>query len=259
MKRYLIQTLLLSLLLPGLLSLQSCKQEGCTDPTAVNYDPDAKEGGVCVMPELMLHFHPMLGSQDFALNQVYTINDVAVEFSAFQFYVSSIELGNNAGADAPDRYLLVKAGQMMYEVGEITAGTKSSLRFDIGIDSVTNHLDPSTYEASHPLAFQSPSMHWSWDSGYIFFRADGRVDTDGDGTPDADLEIHIGRDNFLTPVALTLDDAVDSEAHMITLMMDVAKAFTGVDLANDYVTHTGDNPALAAKVAGNLPSLFMVQ
>lgn len=259
MKRSLFHAFLLSLLLPGLFSLQSCKQEGCTDPDAVNYDADAKEGGVCVMPELMIHFHPMIGSQDYAANTTYTINGVAVQFTAIQFYVSGIELGDASDFDAPDTYLLVKAGQMMYDVGEITAGTKPSLRFNVGIDSVTNHLDPSTYEATNPLAFQSPSMHWSWDSGYIFFRIDGKVDTDADGTPDTDMQIHIGKDSFLTPVALTLDDEVDSESHMINIMMDFSKAFTGVDPATEYLTHTGDNPALAAKVAANIPSIFMAE
>ncbi|RMG58901.1 MAG: hypothetical protein D6722_22990, partial [Bacteroidetes bacterium] len=177
MKRTLLQLTFLSLLLPGLFSLQSCKQEGCTNPDAVNYDADAKDGGICILPELTMHFHPMMGSSDFALNQVYTINGVAVEFSTIQFYVSGLELGDASDFDAPDVYLLVKAGQMMYELGEITAGAKPSLRFNVGIDSVTNHLDPSTYDASNPLAFQSPSMHWSWDSGYIFFRIDGKVDT----------------------------------------------------------------------------------
>ena len=106
------------------------------------------------------------------------------------------------------------------------------------------------------LAPQSPSMHWSWDAGYIFFRIDGMVDTDGDGTPDAGMEFHLGKDKYLTPLMIMAHSDADEANEMIDIELDVAKLFEGIDLSVDYVTHTGDFPALADQFAGNISGAF---
>ncbi|GAB4409297.1 MAG: hypothetical protein OHK0039_12870 [Bacteroidia bacterium] len=257
--RQLPTTLLLALSLPLLFGLNGCKKEGCTDPDAINYDEKAVEGGICTYPQLSLHFHPMLGTTDFSLGTVYTINGVKVRIDAFQFYVSGIEIGDDTKMLELDKYLVVKAGTMMYEIGEITAGHKHELTFDVGVDSVTNHLDPTTYAAGNPLALQSPSMHWSWNSGYIFLRVDGLVDTDGDGTPETEMNLHLGTDKFRTPIALDLHSDADVEDYTVEIEVDVLKLFTGINPATEYLTHTMDNMALANKLAANLPTLFSVE
>ncbi|MEZ4825922.1 MAG: MbnP family protein [Bacteroidia bacterium] len=238
-----------------------CKEEGCTDPLAANYNPDAKESdGNCVFPMLTLHFHSMVGDEAFAYNTTYTVNGVAMSFSTAQFYVSGVRVGGDGVFDTnEDKYLLVKADQSVYEVGEITTGHKHMLMFNVGVDSAANHADPTTYESTHPLAPQSPNMHWSWNSGYIFVRVEGLVDTDGNGTPDAEFLFHIGTDAKRTPIALTAHKEVAAVDETIHMEVDFAKLFTGIDLKTDRTTHTGDNPTLAAKFVANLPDIFSVE
>lgn len=241
--------------------LNGCKTEGCTDPTALNYDPEATESSDdCSFPNLMLHFHPVVGGEDLSFDNTYTIGGVAVKFTVAQFYVSAVAVGSADGVDEnPDTYLLVKAGTMNYSVGEVTAGAKESLRFSVGIDSVTNHADPTLYDADNPLALQSPSMHWSWDNGYQFVKIEGMVDTDGDGTPDAGMEFHLGKDSNLRTIDLDISQSADAEMFMVNVEYDLANLFNGIDLSTDYVSHTGDFPELAAKVIGNVPGTFSIQ
>lgn len=241
--------------------VSGCKSEGCTDPTAINYDPEATESSDdCSYPNLMLHFHPVVGADDLSFDNTYTIGGVAVKFSVVQFYVSAAAVSSEAGFDEnEDTYLLVKAGQMNYSVGEITAGAKETLRFSVGIDSVTNHADPTLYDADHPLALQSPSMHWSWDNGYQFIKIEGMVDTDADGTPDAEMEFHIGKDSNLRTISLDISQSADMEMFMVNVEYDLAALFAGIDLSTDFITHTGDFPDLATKVIANVPTTFSIQ
>ncbi|MEO1447958.1 MAG: MbnP family protein [Bacteroidota bacterium] len=242
------------------LILNGCKTTGCTDPTAIDYDPDATESGDCVYPNLMLHFHPLVGGEDLNFDNTFTIGGVAVKFSVVQFYVSAAAVSGNGVADEnEDTYLLVKAGTMNYPVGQITAGSKESVRFSVGLDSTTNHADPTLYESDNPLALQSPSMHWSWDKGYQFIKIEGMVDTDNDGTPDAAMEFHIGKDSNLRTISLDISQSADMEMFMVNIDYDLAKLFDGIDLSTEYITHTGDFPALATKVIENVPGTFSIQ
>ncbi|MEL6844831.1 MAG: MbnP family protein [Bacteroidota bacterium] len=170
--------------------LPSCKQVGCIDPAALNYDPEATEASDdCSYPILTLNMSPVIDGQAFTLGEKYTINGTTVRFDLFQYYVSKVGVGSMPDLEMPDTYLLIKVGETNYELGQVTIGHKHMLAFNIGVDSATNHADPTQYEASNVLAPQNPSMHWNWDAGYQFIKIEGQVDTDGDGTPDGLLNI----------------------------------------------------------------------
>ncbi|MEL6676794.1 MAG: MbnP family protein [Bacteroidota bacterium] len=247
----------ISLLLAITVAISGCKQEGCTDINAVNYDPEAVEdNGNCAYPNISLNLASVINGSPVSYGEVYDINGVKVSFSGLQFYASGVGLGSMGEFTDFSPYLLVKADQEVYELGEGIAGHQHMLRFHVGIDSVTNHADPSAYAGDDPLAFQSPSMHWSWNNGYIFLRVDGLVDLDGDQTPETTMEFHIGKDVNLTPVMLEVNKEVQTEEEAISLEIDWAKLFTGMDLTQEYVTHTGDNLPLAAKTVANISSMF---
>lgn len=241
------------------LFLNSCKQTGCTDPTAVNYDPEATESSNdCTFPFLTFDISPTVNGEALKLGNVYTINGKRVEINIAQFYISSIKVGTNGNFDESDTYLLVKGDQNLYEIGKITAGNKQALTFDVGVDQEANHADPTTYPAEHPLAFQVPSMHWSWDNGYQFIKMEGKVDLDGNDAPETPFEYHIGKDSNLQSIALEINQDMNAENVQINLKVDFAKFFDGVDLSNELVTHTGDGPILAEKIALNAQKAFSV-
>lgn len=194
--------------------------------------------------KVTLHFHPSVGTEDFAFNQTYTINDtLEVQFTLAQFYTHGFNLLNEGGEvieSFPDKYFLVKAGQMMYDLGDVPTGKAQTLQFNIGVDSITNGQTTEAFTSrpeGDPLAQQSPSMHWNWNSGYIFAKFEGLYDSNGDNVPDAPFTYHIGRNSMLRQsTVMPMQDLTNAEEE-IMIHMDFASLFNGIDLVANPVVH----------------------
>jgi len=260
--RLFLATITLSL---GLFSV-SCQKEGCTDQTATNYDSDAKkDDGSCDYADsegtLMFHIHSKVGSEDFAYETTYTDeNGRSYEFTRVQFYLSEIH-AHNATGEVPtgNEVIIVDPAVEMYNLGEIAPGSYTSYGFGIGVDEANNHEDPATFKSGSPLAPQSPSMNWSWASGYKFVVLEGNVDTNevADGVLDAGFVFHVGTDDLYRSVSVSENfEVLDDQTTEIHMTIDISKFFEGVDLRTENSTHTMNNVPLAEKVANNGPSLF---
>lgn len=248
-----------------LLIVSSCsKKEGCTAPTATNYDPDAEKNVGCLYEEtyaVEMHVHQFLNDIELEEEMPYVINGVNTNLNLAQFYVSGITLvdanGNEFKQDG--LYLLVQPETEEYAIGDFPAGDYTSVKFDIGIDSATNHGDPSLYPIGDPLGAQTPSMHWGWSFGYIFMRIDGEVDSDGDGTPDpaGAFEMHLGTDHYLASIEVEMPISIGQGLeNIVHLQADYTSFFTGVDMVNDNTTHTTDNVTLANLLLDNIYTMF---
>jgi hypothetical protein len=163
-----------------------------------------------------------------------------------------------------DTILLItklNAGQP-FLLGQIPVGEYETIKFDIGIDSIRNHSDPTLNPAGHPLALTFPSMHWSWNTGYIFMRVEGEADTTAAQTGiNVAFEYHIGGDNFLREVSVPIELQVDANTQLVQAHIDfqLSTVLTGLDImgGNDLITHTMGNMPLANTVIGNAQSAFI--
>jgi len=231
-------------------------KKGCKDDYALNFDIEAeKENGSCNFPNIQLHLHPKVGTENFSFDQSFNINGVDVKFDVAQFYLTGFEIEAETTVedyDFPDTYLLVKGDQHMYDLGDGRVGDIKNFNLKLGVLEVDNHKDPGTFEEGHPLSPQSPSMSWSWNNGYKFIRLEGTADTDGDGSYETDFQYHLGGDDSLTDIAIgELNLAVDSETNEIPLKVDFAQFFQNIDIATENVSHGMDN--IAAKMIANYP------
>lgn len=257
MKQLSIKPFLAAFLLLGAsVMMTSCKQEGCTDPNAVNYDPEATENveASCEYPVLSLDIQSVVNGEAFSFDQVYQINGAATQFTTAQYYLSNAGVMSEGVMEIPGTYLLVKADQSLYELGEVNAGHKHMLTFGVGVDSTKNFLDPTLADA--PLNAQSPNMHWSWNAGYIFIRMEGMVDTDADDIPDTNFELHVGGISNYTPVMFEVHHEADAVDSRVEITADFAQFFDGIDLTVDNVTHTMDNMPLAMALVANISKVF---
>lgn len=221
---------------------------------ACDKDPKPEEDGNGMLD---FHFEYKVGAQDFSLGQTYTIGGTAVVFDVASFYIGGIVLKDHAGTETQidGKYLLVNPTESHYEVASIKKGQYQSVNFFIGVDALTNEQtteDFTSRPASDPLAIQHPAMHWNWNSGYRFLRIDGRVDADGDGTPETLMAFHLGTNALLRDLAFTTQSDLTKDHNKMEFTFDLAKLFEGVDLTTDNSTHTSNNRALANQVADNL-------
>jgi hypothetical protein len=128
----------------------------------------------------------------------------SVRFEMAKFYVSEIALVDSNGKS---HYLigthlvdmLDSASQARgYAIVSVKAlpGTYRGVRFSVGVPFDENHRDAATQSA--PLGTES-NMFWTWNSGYIFHRVEGKVDSAGSEKP---FLYHIGTDNSKLQVNL---------------------------------------------------------
>lgn len=218
---------------------------------------------------LHIYYQNVMGSMDVMYNHTHSLADGRkYSFEQVYYYVSNIRLQKADGSEyAVDGIYEIASGgnQLEIELEDVPAGDYTGFNFYVGIDSATNHLDPSTYAASSALSPQTPNMFWTWNSGYIFMRLQGSVDTLA--TPSAtapefgDFAFHLGGDNYLVDVPLTKSFTVSSSAHpALNVTMDAEYLIeNNMDLSADRVTHTMDNMPLAMKLKNNITAAFSVE
>jgi hypothetical protein len=244
MKKIILKSTLTFLLLSFILLNSSCKKH---KDSSIN-----------------LAYNYKVNNSDFAYNQVYTINGVAVKFTLAQMYISGINIEDDAlrTESFTDKYLLISPESGTKEIGLITNKDIHHLhhiRFNVGIDSITNNQTATEFAARtapDPLAAQSPSMYFGNGNGYIFLRIDAMVDTDADGIPETAAEFHIGGDSYLKSYDFIAHNDLESGANTFQINFNIAKLFDGVDLSTEYITHTTDYPNIAEKLKLNLPAAF---
>lgn len=231
---------------------------------------------------LHLYFKNVMGTIDYMANHEHALNNNGrkYSFTNLRYYVHDINLVKADGTKQSigNQYLLVSGANVSeLDLEGLPAGSYTGLTFKVGVDSTTNKtVDPSTLDSGNPLASTSPSMYWSWASGYIFFRIDGQVDTSvaGNGSANFPFEMHLGTNNFLTPVEVNTNFQVskdehpsvtvrfDGEALLSASNMNLGYGLTlgSVDSIKPYTTtHTMDNMPLANKVKASIPAAFSAQ
>lgn len=247
----------------------ACNTDGCTDPTALNYDSSSeKDDGSCVylVDNLSFKFHSKLGADDFAFNtEVTTSSGRKVKFTRAQMYVSGFTF-NGQGGMVPStvQHVLLKTDKTDYDLGYLALGNYATFSFSAGVDSVSNHLDPASFPSANALSANNPDhIHWGWDPGYIFYVLEGMVDTTAgmNGAVDAPFVFHVGTDTLRVDMAFA--QAVTSTAEGVTVEMDVdwLKLLDGTNMTGDISTrstHTDNNRPLASLMASNVDEAFSV-
>ena len=234
---------------------------GCNKPKE---DDTNNDGTSSTQSALYLKYNHTYNGNAFELNKDYTDGfSNKISFTRASFYLSQpiIKNDNNENLNINTQYFLAHHNTQEALIGVFNPTTLSSLKIKVGVDDNANHADPALYDLSHPLAYQSPSMHWSWSSGYLFVVIEGQVDTDGNGTFDNTFTFHLGLDKYLNSIEKTgLNLALTAEKKAyINLSIDYAKLFTNIDLSTENKTHSFSNEALADKFFANVPTAFIIE
>lgn len=191
---------------------------------------------VSAQKDVYFKINHRLGANAFAFNQN-AMNDLGDQFQVtrLQYYISDIVLHHD-GTQTPvtGKFLLVDASGITSELlGNYGITNLDSISFGIGVGSNENHLDPSTYASSHPLAHQVPSMHWGWTSGYRFIALEG-----GSGASMTDVfQMHsLGDVNYKMQTIVTQGNASSNNLDII-INADYEQALKTIAVSQGIVSH----------------------
>lgn len=257
----------MSLAVFGLLTA-SCRK-GCTDETAKNFDSKAvKDDGTCEFEpividsaDVILNINYEVNGEPFALGAAYqNAAGRSYKFDLAQLYLSNFEFSSykNGGDEViifptPQQYLLIQPTQKQYSLGKVLKGSVSGFSMIFGVDSVANFSDPAIYELGTALAYQNPNMHWSWSTGYIFMKLEGKTDTSATyiGGYDDLFTYHIGMQmNSVQLVYPYSEEFVGGEQYQINVTIDFGKFIDDLDFTTESTSHsTGTETALGIKIA----------
>ncbi|MBS0189567.1 MAG: MbnP family protein [Phycisphaerales bacterium] len=165
-----------------------------------------------------------------------------------------LRLDTLAFIDAP-------GGRTSFQLPPVPSGRYKGIAFDIGLDPVLNHSDPTRYPAGYPLNPNLNALHWSWQGGYVFLAIEGRYVLPADQL--GGYSYHIATDAHLMHAELARDFSIDRDC-TLDLSMDVARVFSsGATITIRHAfgedsTHSAEGDALAARIAANIPSAFSI-
>ena len=212
--------------------------------------------------DVFLHIKAVCGNQPVVLQTNVTSSSGQVfNVEHFNYYVSDMVLyhdGGTATMVSPSVFIFTPDIQGYY-LGNYSIQQLDSIRFMVGVPSRLNTQqgseaqDISSYPMSHPLSFQSPSMYWGWQFGYMHMVVGGNADSNNDQQVDAYFELHnLGDHNqrvvempvVATQTTMNQKD-VYLECHLDQLLRNIP-----LDIVGILHGETGLNDTVMANVNG---------
>jgi len=245
----------------SILFFSSCKDEEIKPIEIPQPDPSGQKGAF----EIKLDHK--FGASAFAFGTPYNTNSAEeVTFNKLNYYISAVKLikADNSVWEEPESYHLVKFQNGVSQtltINNTPAGAYKGLSFTIGVDSLRN-VSGSQTGALDP----ANQMFWSWNSGYIFVKAEG-TSPQSTGMNNS-FSYHLGgfrnsnQTNANQPVSFTFDGAVidvkQGSKPSIHLNVNVKNLFDGsttLSIASNPMTHMPG--AMAVSLAKNFADGFM--
>lgn len=192
-----------------------------------------------------------------------------MNFSRFSFYISDLKLNDQVIKSDPelldltaDHTSLEKAQTgLSYGLSNVTDTDITSISFNIGIPESINATKPADYTSDNDLSIAEE--YWSpWDS-YIFSKTEGRIDSDGDGSMEKTVALHLGLNEAFRTVNLDADFSINAETKSADIIIDLKKLFEGPNGIYDIIAvsqiHQTNTMDQINELADNMVEAFSVR
>lgn len=207
--------------------------------------------------DVYLNINHLLGTQEFALNtEASSPSGEAFKISRLEYYISEVTLLHDGGQETvvPNYWILVNAANTeSYLLGNFSITNLEGIKFGVGVNVDVNHLDPSSYQMTHPLAPKSPSMHWGWSSGYRFLALEGKSGNNFSQT----FEIHSLGDVNYAYSSTTLSGKMVNGALHIDLDADYTQLLDNISVMSGPISHSETGISRSATI--NLNTLVFTE
>ncbi len=131
---------------------------------------------------LTLKFNNLFNNEPIELGKHYltSLGD-SVSFSTLNYFISNIKLKLSNGAEyvvpQDSSYFLIKQSEpntSIIHLNKLPTGKYTGIEFTIGVDSLRNTMDVSRRTGNLDVGGKAKGMYWVWNSGYIFFKLEGK-------------------------------------------------------------------------------------
>ncbi|MBK9254181.1 MAG: hypothetical protein IPM42_01700 [Saprospiraceae bacterium] len=216
--------------------------------------------------DLNLRFKLKYGSEDLKMFDQYTypVTGEKLNFTKVSFYISDIAVHSDhshgdlveidyinptAAHTAP-----VSQDGFVYKIKEVPVGEYSKLFFNLGVPATLNSKEPKDFNTSNPLS--NPAEYWSAWKSYIFMRNEGRIDLDGDGSPEEGFALHLGGDDAYRFISINKSFSITkNQETFVDIEIDMQKLFNGktqYDIRSTTQIHSLSQMPLIRILADNI-------
>ncbi len=250
----------------SLFSLSSCRKDDKDEP---------KSSVPKTTASVYLEMDYMFGDEMMMLDKPFMLpNGSLVKITRADLYISGLSLTTSMNGSTPDsvfdnniQFISQSNPQTELYLGELTPALLPEkyhrLKLSTGLDAETNSLsemDFTSYPTEHPLGVKLPSMHWTWNAGYIFMAVEGVIDSNNDGFFDNNDEAfvyHIGGNNAFKEVVFEMTHPVleANSNYYFHLTIDYKMFFMDIDVANNLSVKMPMHP-LVEKISTNMSSMI---
>jgi hypothetical protein len=159
---------LAGILISGMLTFQSCNNDD--DNNDDNNPPAELKGDMEI--EFDHVWGPALAPFDLNTELIHPATSEAITFTRLRYYITNIRLHKTDGTTwtEEESYHIVdaSAARAHINLSDLPGGEYNGMTFLIGVDSLRN-----TSGAQTGALDPAENMFWSWNSGYIFVKAEG--------------------------------------------------------------------------------------
>lgn len=237
---------LLLMAIASTLFINSCKEEEPTIPSGTGDN------------SMEVVFTATANGKTFNLNDSFELSaeNFKYTFSLFKFYVSKFRLIRNDNSEVMLKEIDMidfrsDAPNLSFKV-DVPEGVYKEIKFGIGVDSINNAKDASTFPSNSPLAI-SKGTYWGMTSQYRFFLMEGRLDTTMTNTNYVPFAVHTGTNALYREKVFAKALTYTKGDHKkITINIDVDELLTGINFRQEHLSHTVNSFETAKNVADNL-------
>jgi hypothetical protein len=207
--------------------------------------------------EVTIDFENVVGANSLQLNRTTPYETPAGDkftVTTFRYYISNIKFtkANDSVYAQPESYYLIdqaREASRRFTIPNVPAGDYTGLTFTIGVDAARNS---GGVQAG---ALAPSDMFWTWDTGYIFTKLEGRSDQ----SPNKGIVFHIGGSLLPHNTIRTVSPAMNGKIFQVRqtrtpevyIKADVLRMFTGRNTIRFDSLNNVMGGADAVKIADN--------
>jgi len=198
------------------------------------------EGGLDLSFNLTYEDEPLVMFEDYS----YPTGE-NFSLSRVSFYISNLSLDDELLKDVDYIDLTeshsTRAGSTdgySYAFDNLPVGDYNDLLLSMGVNAVDNAKNPADFESTSALS--RSGEYWNaWES-YVFYKIEGMMDSNGDGTKDKGISLHIGGDDVFRTISFPKPISIDGDARATAkITIDLAKVFNNNNKVYDMQNFSG--------------------